>query len=92
MLLASWACFASVLGQSTTCYLQGDHNEGIIAAKGAFGDIINHNGSYTYYYVIGAWVVLTAVIGLVVQRMVAERSLPPPGTPEQEKQATSDIA
>mmetsp|Transcript_60710 Transcript_60710/g.120284 ORF Transcript_60710/g.120284 Transcript_60710/m.120284 type:complete len:869 (-) Transcript_60710:319-2925(-) len=92
MLLASWACFASVLGQSTTCYLQGDHNEGIIAAKGAFGDIINHNGSYTYYYVIGAWVVLTAVIGLVVQRVVAERSLPPPGTPEQEKQATSDIA
>jgi len=79
MLLASWATFASMMGQSTTCYIESDHAEGIVAAKGKFGDIINGSGSYTYYYVIGAWVVLTLVLGVVIHRIFQERRLPPAG-------------
>jgi len=86
LLLASWATFASMMGQSTTCYIESDHAEGIIAAKGKFGDIINGSGSYTYYYVIGAWVVLTLVLGVVIHRIFQERRLPAPG--EEEKEAT----
>jgi sodium-dependent phosphate cotransporter len=79
LLLASWASFMSMMGQSTTCYIQNDNAEGIIAAKGKFGDIINGSGSYTYYYVIGAWLVLTLVIGVVILRVFEERRLPKPG-------------
>lgn len=80
LLLASWATFASALGQDTTCYIQDDQNDGIVAAKGKFGDIINDSGSYTYYYVILAWVLITLVIGLVCLRISQEGKLPPPSS------------
>jgi len=67
------------MGQSTTCLIESDHAESVIAARGNFGDIINGSGSYTYYYVIGAWVVLTVVIGVVIHRIFEERRLAPPG-------------
>jgi len=68
------------MGQSTTCLIESDHAESVIAARGNFGDIINGSGSYTYYYVIGAWVVLTVVVGVVIHCIFDERRLPPPGT------------
>ncbi|CAK0888095.1 unnamed protein product [Prorocentrum cordatum] len=71
-LLASWLLFHHALGHVTTCYVQADHNNGIVAATGPLGDIVNPGGSYSYYCVVGAWALLTPVMLAAWARAAAE--------------------
>lgn len=69
-LLLSWAVFAAELSNKTTCTVMDVSKSGAIKVTGPFGDIINERGSYTFAFVIGSFVLLTPVIGLVVQRVL----------------------
>merc|ERR1712127_57127 len=71
LLLASWASMASALGSETTCYVQDDQNDGIVAATGKLGDIAN-GGSYGFGFVIGAWGLLTVALVIIVARVVTD--------------------
>merc|ERR1712137_367097 len=71
LLLASWASVASALGSETTCYVQDDQNDGIVAATCKLGDIAN-GGSYGFGFVVGAWCLLTLALGVIVQRVVTD--------------------
>jgi len=75
ILLASWAHFANGLNDKVTCTVvdtvawgcgtsASASSQCAVAATGRFKDIINHQGSYTYGVVIGAYVLLTAVLAL----------------------------
>jgi hypothetical protein len=68
MLLASWAVFAGALYRETTCVIVDVATRSAVTATGTFADIIN-GGSYSYGYVIFSWILLTAVLAVVVQRV-----------------------
>lgn len=69
LLLASWATFANLTSQEATCIVESESRQGAVIASGTFGDIINGRGSYTFGFVIGAWLVLSATISVVGARL-----------------------
>jgi hypothetical protein len=71
MLLASWAAFASAVGGETTCTIVDVTTRKAALVTGTFGEILN-GGSYTYGFVIFSWILVTAVLAMVVQRVIAE--------------------
>jgi sodium-dependent phosphate cotransporter len=68
-LLASWAVFAGSLSKTAVCKVEAESGQGAVIATGKFGDIINNSGSYTFGYVIGAWLLSTVPIILIVLRI-----------------------
>jgi len=76
MLLASWAAFASAVGGETTCTIVDVTTRKAALATGSFGEIINGGGSYSYGFVIFSWILLTAVLALVVQRVLFDMKNP----------------
>lgn len=66
-LLIGWWAFAAATDQSATCVVQDVSKTGAVRATGRFGDIINEGGSYTFGFVIGAWLLLPLTIALIVQ-------------------------
>jgi len=79
MLLASWAAFASAVGGETTCTIVDVTTRKAARVTGSFGDILN-GGSYSYGFVIFSWLLLTAVLGLVVQRVLYDMRNPYSGS------------
>jgi sodium-dependent phosphate cotransporter len=72
LILAAWAGVASNLGAETTCFVQDDQNDGIVAAKGKLGDIVNGT-SYAYGLSVCAWVLLIPVLTVLGLRIVEDR-------------------
>jgi hypothetical protein len=70
--LAAWAGVTTNLGAETTCYVQDDQNDGIVAAKGKLGDILDGT-SYAYGLTVTSWVCLFPVIGVIVLRILEDR-------------------
>jgi sodium-dependent phosphate cotransporter len=77
LLLAGWASGLSALGQETTCWVQDDQNDGIVAAKGKLGDIAN-GASYGLGYIIGAWALLIPILAITALRVVDDAKSGPP--------------
>jgi len=77
-LLASWASFASTGSADASCIVEDENspNQAVIAT-GKFADIINGQGSYTFGFVIGAWIVLFVTIPLLAIRIQSTRSAAP---------------
>ena len=69
MLLASWATFASTMRSDAECIVEAESKKGAVIAVGKFGDIINGSGSYTFGYVIGAWLLDFVTIALISLRI-----------------------
>jgi len=69
LLLASWAVFTSAVAEETTCTIIDASDAGAVLASGKFGDIIKGEGSYSYALVLGAWCLMTLVVGVLVQRV-----------------------
>jgi len=69
LLLASWAVFASTTGKDAECKVEAESGKGVVIASGKFGDIINGSGSYTFGYVIGAWLMSGLPIALIAVRI-----------------------
>jgi len=80
-LLASWATFASTIGANASCIVEADSKNGAVIASGKFGDIINGSGSYTFGFVLGAWMLLSVTISLVLLRIKANLSQKPQPAP-----------
>merc|ERR1712066_382802 len=76
MLLASWAAFASAVGGETTCTIVDVTTRKAALVTGSFGEIINGGGSYSYGFVIFSWLLLTAVLAVVVQRVLFDMKHP----------------
>lgn len=76
-LLSAWASGLSVLGKETTCWVQDDQNDGIVAARGKLGDIANGAG-YGLGYIIGSWALLSPVLVVTALRVVADARSGPP--------------
>jgi len=76
MLLASWAAFASAVGGETTCTIIDVTTRKAALVTGPFGEIINGGGSYSYGFVIFSWILLTAVLAVVVQRVLFDMKNP----------------
>jgi sodium-dependent phosphate cotransporter len=72
-LLVTWAMFASAVGSKTTCTVMDASTTGAIRASGNFGDIIMASGSYSYYFIIGSWILTTLVIVVLVEHIFTER-------------------
>ncbi|CAK0844760.1 unnamed protein product, partial [Prorocentrum cordatum] len=87
LLLAAWTIGLSALGQETTCWVQDDQNDGIVAAKGKLGDIGNGVG-YGLGYIIGGWVLLNPILAITALRIVADVKAGPP----QKEEASEDDA
>merc|ERR1712137_1523495 len=76
MLLASWAAFASVVGGEATCTIVDVTTRKAVLVTGPFGEIINGGGSYCYGFVIFSWLLLTAVLCVVVHRVLFDMKNP----------------
>jgi len=76
MLLGSWAAFASALSGEATCTIVDVTTRRAATATGTFGEIINGGGSYSYGFVIFSWLLLTAVLAVVVQRVLFDMKTP----------------
>ncbi|CAK0888535.1 unnamed protein product [Prorocentrum cordatum] len=87
LLLAAWTIGLSALGQETTCWVQDDQNDGIVAAKGKLGDIGNGVG-YGLGYIIGGWALLNPILAITALRIVADVKAGPP----QKEEASEDDA
>jgi hypothetical protein len=69
LLLASWAIFARVSSQDATCIVEAESKTGAVIASGQFSDIVNGRGSYTFGFVIGAWLLLLPTMTLIGLRL-----------------------
>ncbi|CAK0905274.1 unnamed protein product, partial [Prorocentrum cordatum] len=90
-LLAAWASGLSALGQETTCWVQDDQNDGIVAAKGKLGDIANGAG-YGLGYVIGGWALLNPILAVTALRVVADVNAGPPKKEEASEDGAAEAA
>jgi len=90
LLLASWASGLSALGQETTCWVQDDQNDGIVAARGKLGDIANGAG-YGLGYVIGGWALLNPILAVTALRVAADARAGPPQKSEAGEDGVSTI-
>jgi len=72
LLLASWAVFAGTIDDKATCTVMDASATGAVVASGNFGDIVHGSGSYSYAFVIGAWILLNLIIGVVAHRIFTE--------------------
>jgi hypothetical protein len=86
LLLAAWASGLSALGQETTCWVQDDQNDGIVAARGKLGDIANGVG-YGLGYIIGGWALLNPILAFTALRVAADARAGPP----QKGEASEDV-
>jgi hypothetical protein len=77
LLLASWAVFAGSLSKTAVCKVEAESGNGAVIATGKFGDIIMGSGSYTFGFVIGAWLLSTVPIVLIISRINELRSVKP---------------
>jgi len=81
-MLVSWTTFAGATNTHATCIVEDESGAGAVMASGRFGDITNGNGSYTFGFVIGAWllsVVTIALIALRVRERMFKRETPSVG-------------
>jgi hypothetical protein len=69
LLLVSWAVFASTIGKDAECKVEAESGKGIVIASGKLGDIINGSGSYTFGFVIGAFLLSGLPTVLVATRI-----------------------
>jgi hypothetical protein len=74
LLLVSWAVFASTIGKDAECKVEAESGTGIVIASGKLGDIINGSGSYTFGFVIGAWLLSGLPTALIAIRIKDLRS------------------
>jgi hypothetical protein len=91
MLLASWTAFAGTIGKDAKCIVEADSNKGAVIASGKFGDIINDAGSYTFGFVIGAWLLLSVTITLVLLRIKDINTAKAPPVKEEEPEVNPVI-
>lgn len=68
-MLVSWAVFASTIGKDAECKVEAESGKGIVIASGKLGDIINGSGSYTFGFVIGAWLLSALPTALIAIRI-----------------------
>merc|ERR1712232_480889 len=81
-LLASWAVFAGSLGKNAVCKVEAESGKGAVVATGKFGDIINLSGSYTFAVVIGARLLSSVPITLILFRINGLRAVKQQGDSE----------
>ncbi|CAK0829158.1 unnamed protein product [Prorocentrum cordatum] len=91
LLLAAWASGLRALGQETTCWVQDDQNDGIVAAKGKLGDIANGAG-YGLGYVIGGWALLNPILAVTALRVVADVKAGPPKKEEASEDGAAEVS
>jgi len=72
-LLVSFGIFASTMGSTATCTIMDASATGAILATGNFSDIVR-DGSYSYMFVIGSWILTTLIIGVVGHRVFTTQS------------------
>jgi membrane associated rhomboid family serine protease len=71
-LFVSWTVFQSSMGDKATCIVPDMSGVGVVTATGAFKDITDGGGSYSFYSVIISWAVSTVMIGLLAHRVVSD--------------------
>jgi len=74
-LLASWSTFASTISMDAECLVGAESGTGVVKAIGKFGDIINGSGSYTFAFVICAWLLLPVPMALIGLRIRAGKAI-----------------
>jgi len=73
MLLASWATFSGAVSGEATCVIVDVTTRKAVRATGPFGEIVNGGGSYSLGFIIFAWLLLTAVLPVIVHRIMHDR-------------------
>jgi len=76
LLLASWATFAGTVNSETSCTIVDATTRKAVVATGTLSDITKNAGSFSYGFVIGAWVLLTLTLPVIVHRVICDLKSP----------------
>jgi len=89
LLLASWAAFAGAANGKTTCTVVDATTRKAAVATGTFSDITRNTGSFSYGFVIGAWVLLTLTLPVIVHRVICDLKKPPEAKADETAESSS---
>lgn len=73
-LFASWTVFEGHFGEQATCIVPDLSGVGVVTVTGAFKDITDGGGSYSFYFVVLAWALSTIMIAFLAHRVVSDLS------------------